>query len=119
MVWIGVWAIAVPRAIAAEILSIRHATQLQIGDQNRSYGVELGCIAVEETHKEDALRWLQRHGPRGTKVNLRPIHEVDGLLVAQVRVLKSGLDLGDALVAAGLATPRPCLDSSPTPMKPS
>jgi endonuclease YncB( thermonuclease family) len=100
---------AVPRAMAAEILSIRSATLLQVGDQNRSYGVQLACVEVSEAQSQEALSWLQQHGARGTKVNLRPISNREGRLVAKVSVLKTGLDLGDAMVNLGLATLVPCL----------
>jgi endonuclease YncB( thermonuclease family) len=100
-------------AMAAEILSVRSATLLQIGDQNRSYSIQLACLAVAESNQQDALAWLQKHGPRGTKVNLRPISEMDGRLVAQVRVLKTGQDLGEGLVSEGLATPKPCGEGLP------
>lgn len=99
--------------MAAEILSIRSATLLQIGDQNRSYQVRLACLEVEDSNSHEALMWLQRHGNRGTKVNLRPVSQLNGVLVAKVSVLKSGLDLGDAMVAEGLASPSPCLDALP------
>ncbi|MEB3194682.1 MAG: hypothetical protein VKO19_06140 [Cyanobacteriota bacterium] len=97
-------------ALAAEILSIRSATLLQIGDQNRTYSIQLACLAVPESNQQEALAWLQKHGPRGTKVNLRPISEQGGKLVAQVRVLRTGQDLGEALVAEGLATATACGD---------
>jgi endonuclease YncB( thermonuclease family) len=100
-------------AMAAEILSVRSATLLQIGDQNRSYSIQLACLAVAESNQQDALAWLQKHGPRGTKVNLRPISEMDGRLVAQVRVLKTGQDLGEGLVSEGLATPKACGEGLP------
>lgn len=99
----------VPRAMAAEILSIRSATLLQVGDQNRSYGVQLACVEVSEAQSQEALSWLQQHGARGTKVNLRPISNREGRLVAKVSVLKTGLDLGDTMVNLGLATLVPCL----------
>lgn len=107
-------ALLVPEARAAEIRSIREPTLLQIGDQNRSYFVELACLEVKESDRAEALGWLRQQGARGTKVNLRPIGERDGRLVAKVRVLKTGVDLGDALVMKGLASPLPCLDSQPS-----
>lgn len=99
-------------ALAAEILSVRGATQLQVGDQNRGYLVELACLEVAAANRSEAQEWLRRHGPRGAKVNLRPMGEHDGRLVARVRLLKNGLDLGEALVAEGLATASPCSDSA-------
>ncbi|MGA1302656.1 MAG: thermonuclease family protein [Cyanobium sp.] len=110
----GILAVAVPPSMAAEILSVRSATLLQIGDQNRSYGIQLACVSVPDSSQEQALGWLQKHGPRGTKVNLRPIREQEGRLVAQVRVLRTGEDLGEAMVAEGLARPIPCGDGLPS-----
>ncbi|MFM7237424.1 MAG: hypothetical protein ACKOYK_11785 [Cyanobium sp.] len=113
LLWAGVVDLAAPPAMAAEILSIRNATLLQIGDQNRSYGVRLACVAVDEASSKEALGWLQKHGSRGTRVNLRPIGDQDGLLLARVSILRSGLDLGEGLVANGLATAVPCEKSLP------
>lgn len=96
------------RAMAAEIFAVPGPTLLRVGDQNRGYLVELACLEVEEANSQQAVNWLRRHGSRGTKVNLRPVGEHDGLLVANVRVLNSGLDLGEGLVAQGLATALPC-----------
>lgn len=97
-----------PFASAAEILSVRSGTLLQVGDQNRSYSVQLACIEVPLDNQMIAQAWLRRHGQRGTRVNLRPISEENGKLVAKVSVLKSGIDLGEAMVAEGLASALPC-----------
>lgn len=113
LLWTGI-GLPVPPAQAAEILSVRSATLLQIGDQNRSYGIQLACLSVADTSEQEAMSWLQKHGPRGTKVNLRPISKQDGKLVAKVRVLKTGQDLGEAMVAEGLASPIPCADGLPS-----
>ncbi|MFN7820643.1 MAG: hypothetical protein ACK5Q7_13790 [Cyanobacteriota bacterium] len=102
--------IAAPEAMAAEIFGVRGPKLLQVGDQNRSYLVELACVEVTEVNGPQAILWLRQNGPRGTRVNLRPVSEHDGLLVADVRVLKTGLDLGEALVGEGLAAPLPCTD---------
>lgn len=98
----------VPPALAAEILGVRGPTRLQVGDQNRSYGVELACLEVAAADAPQAIEWLRRHGTRGARVNLRPVGEHDGWLVARVSLLKDGLDLGEALVAEGLATLSAC-----------
>lgn len=113
--WMGIIGLAVPPAMAAEILSVRSANILQIGDQNRSYGVELACLKVADSNDHEALHWLQKQATRGTKVNLRPMGQRDGRLVAQVSVLRTGVDLGQAMVAEGLASSIPCLDEPPSP----
>ncbi|MEB3318686.1 MAG: hypothetical protein VKO39_11180 [Cyanobacteriota bacterium] len=109
---LGCTGIGVPRALAAEIFSIPSPTRLRVGDQNRGYLVELACIAVADVDRQAALDWLRGQGSRGTRVNLRPVGEQDGVLVAKVRILSSGLDLGEGLVTRGLASPIPCLDSN-------
>ncbi|MCS5699877.1 nuclease [Cyanobium sp. FGCU-52] len=90
-------------ADAAQVLQVRGPTLLQIGDGNRSVPVELACVAVAPANGADAVAWLRRELPRQTRVQLRPVRQHDGRLVAQVRRLDSDGDLGGALVAAGLA----------------
>jgi len=114
LLWTGMIGFSDAPAMAAEIMSVRSATLLQIGDQNRSFGIQLACLSVPESSQQEALGWLQKHGPRGTKVNLRPISNHDGMLVAKVSVLKTGQDLGEAMVAEGLASPIPCSDGLPS-----
>jgi len=109
---LGFTGIGVPSALAAEILAVPSPTRLRVGDQNRGYLVELACIAVEDADGQAALEWLRGQGTRGTRVNLRPRGEHDGVLVANVRILSSGLDLGEGLVARGLATALPCPDAN-------
>jgi hypothetical protein len=94
---------------AADVLQVRGATLLQVGDSNRSYGVLLACVGVDPTQEAAATAWLRQRAPRGTPVNLRPVGQRDGVLLARVRV-RSGrgqppLDLGTALMAEGLARP--------------
>jgi hypothetical protein len=109
---LGFAGIGVPSALAAEILGIPTPTRLRVGDQNRGYLVDLACIAVEDTDSQAALEWLRGQGSRGTRVNLRPLGTHDGVLVANVRILSSGLDLGEGLVAQGLATALPCPETN-------
>ncbi len=103
---------------AAELLQVRGATLLQLGDQNRSYTVQLACIAVAESRQDEAVAWLRQAAPRHTKVNLRPMGQNDGVLLARVQTLASlqktgaslqtsGEDLGSGLISAGLAQAGP------------
>lgn len=94
-------------ADAAQVLQVRGPTLLQVGDGNRSVPVELACVAVAPDSSSAAVAWLRRELPRQTRVQLRPVSQHDGRLVAQVRRLDSDSDLGAALVAAGLATASP------------
>lgn len=103
-------------ALAAEVLQVRNATLLQIGDRNRSYPVRLACLEVAPDDQEQAQQWLRARLPRQSRVNLRPIGSVDGTLVARVTPLprpgqgikasdQDGLDLSSGLIAAQLASP--------------
>lgn len=96
-------------AAAAEVLQVRTGVLLQVGDQNRSYPVQLGCISVSPEHSGAAQDWLRQQLPRRTRVNLRPLGSADGVLLARVQVLRGGDDLGSGLISAGLAEPLPSL----------
>lgn len=97
--------LAPARAAAAEVLQVRTATLLQVGDSNRSYSVELACVAVDPAQQQPAIDWLRQQLPRRSRVNLRPIGNHDGILVARVQKLGDATDLGSGLIDAGLATP--------------
>ncbi len=96
-------------AAAAELLQVRGATLLQLGDQNRSYTVRLACVSVAEAQQTEAVAWLRQAAPRHTRVNLRPMGQSQGVLLARVQTLagpqnrSAGTDLGSGLIAAGLA----------------
>ena len=100
-----------PAAHAAEVLQVRSGRLLQVGDHNRTYTVELACLAVPEAGDAAAADWLRSALPRRTKVNLRPMGNADGVLLAKVQRLGAAgagtTDLGDGLIAAGLASPQP------------
>ncbi len=95
-------------AQAAEVLQVRGPTLLQLGDRNRSYSVELVCLEVTAAQEQGALAWLRERLPRRTRVNLQPMGEHDGQLMARVQRLNDGSDLASGLIAAGLAAPSPC-----------
>lgn len=89
-------------AAAAEVLQVRSATLLQVGDQNRSYGVELACYhLLPGDDGAAATRWLRSNLPRRTRVNLRPMGVDAGVLMARVQRLDQGTDLATDLVTAG------------------
>jgi endonuclease YncB( thermonuclease family) len=96
-------------AAAAELRQVRTGTVLQVGDSNRSYSVRLACISVADDQEQEAVNWLRQAVGRGSRLNLRPLGERDGQLLARVSSLPRGqrpsVDLGAGLVAAGLATP--------------
>ncbi|NBW61752.1 MAG: nuclease [Synechococcaceae bacterium WB4_1_0192] len=99
-------------AAAAEVLQVRSGTLLQVGDHNRTYSVELACLELPANGDEAAAAWLRQQLPRRTRVNLRPVGNQDGTLLARVQRLDgSGAgvrnDLSDGLIQAGLAAALP------------
>ena len=92
-------------AAAAEVLQVRSPSLLQVGDSNRSYTVELACMAPIEGERDHALAWLRQQLPRRSRVNLRPIGNHDGILVARVQKLGASEDVSHGLIAAGFADP--------------
>jgi hypothetical protein len=94
-------------ALAAEVLQVRGATLLQVGDGNRSSPVRLACVAVAPDRQAEAVAWLRRQLPRRSRVNLLPAGQDDGVLLARVVRLDGAIDLGAGLIAAGLADHAP------------
>ena len=101
--------VAASPAVAAEVLQVRTASLLQVGDGNRTYTVQLACIEVEPDAESAAVGWLRKQLPRRRRVNLRPVGRNEGQLLARVTPLGDERDLSTGLVAAGLAG-----DSCPT-----
>jgi endonuclease YncB( thermonuclease family) len=81
---------------------------LQVGDGNRSYSVQLACIVVDPDREAEAVSWLRRELPRRSRVNLRPMGESEGTLLARVSRLPSGDDMATGLIDAGLARAEAC-----------
>lgn len=95
-------------AAAAEVYQVRSGTLLQVGDGNRSYAVELACMKLVAEQEQQATAWLRQALPRRTKVNLRPMGQRDGTLLAQVSLLSTGADIATGLIDAGLARAEAC-----------
>lgn len=101
LVLVVVVGLGTQQAAAAEVLQVRSASLLQVGDQNRSYSVELACFEISPDPQSAATDWLRRELPRRTRVNLRPRGVDQGTLVAQVQRLDRHTDVASDLVAAG------------------
>jgi hypothetical protein len=108
-------------ANAAEVLQVRDSHLLQVGDRNRNYTVELVCYTVDPQREEAATAWLRQQLPRRTRINLRPMGDHEGRLQARVNRLETRpdtpADLGEGLIAAGLARASDCsrtTEPSPT-----
>jgi hypothetical protein len=105
----ALWFGAAPAAQAAEVLQVTGPDRLLIGDRNRSSVVRLGCLAVAPEDAGPATELLRKLLPRHRRVNLRPLGVHDGELLARLTPIEpAGDDPGEALVAAGLASPVPC-----------
>ena len=90
------------QAFAAEILQVRSSSVLLIGDHNRTYTVKIACAEVSSDLEENAINWLRNQLPRHTKVNLRPKGSVDGVLVARVIPMETGIDITESYINKGL-----------------
>jgi endonuclease YncB( thermonuclease family) len=103
-------ALAVSPVAAAEVLQVRGPALLQLGDGNRSYAVELACVHVPLDSQLQAMAWLRQQLPRHSRVNLRPLGQREGVLLARISRLDGGApqDLADAMIGTGLAEPQPC-----------
>tara|TARA_Y100001968_G_C19033502_1_gene560976 strand:- start:149 stop:502 length:354 start_codon:yes stop_codon:yes gene_type:complete len=88
---------------AAEVLQVRGGSLLLIGDNNRTYNVELACVQLSPSQEASAIEWLREKSPRRTRVNLRPFGAKDGLLIARVTPIGKKVDLNQGLVDAGFA----------------
>jgi endonuclease YncB( thermonuclease family) len=111
-IFLGVLMALAQPAAAAEVLQVPSPTLVIVGDRNRSYAVELACVAIPPGQHQEALDWLRQALPRHSAVNLRPTASQDGQLQAHLSTLTTkaepGRDVGAAMVAAGLATALPC-----------
>jgi len=92
---------------AAEVLQVRSASLLQVGDQNRSYTVAVACLELDPDQQGAATAWLRQALPRRTRVNLKPRGVEGGTLVARVERLDRGTDLALDLVGAGFGSVSP------------
>ncbi|MBM5799321.1 MAG: hypothetical protein FJ077_00445 [Cyanobacteria bacterium K_DeepCast_35m_m2_023] len=99
-------------AVAAEVLQVRSATLLQVGDQNRTYTISLACLDLSPEQSMAATDWLRRDLPRRTRVNFKPQGSSNGQLLAQVVRLDRGSDVASDLAAAGFGQLEPGCSAS-------
>tara|TARA_Y100001968_G_scaffold320613_1_gene353813 strand:- start:1922 stop:2269 length:348 start_codon:yes stop_codon:yes gene_type:complete len=90
-------------AYAAEVLQVTSSSVLQIGDNNRTYTVEIACAEISPDLEERSFEWLKKQLPRHTKVNLKPKASIDGVLVAKVIPINSNVDITNKYINEGLA----------------
>ena len=89
------------QVFGAEVLQVRSSSLLLVGDHNRTYTVRIACSEVKTDLELDTINWLRSQLPRHTKVNLRPKGLVDGILVAKVIPMKTGLDITESYLNNG------------------
>ena len=63
--------------------------------------MKIACVEVSTDSEENAIMWLQNKLPRHTKVNLRPKESIDGVLVAKVISMETGLDMTESYINKG------------------
>ena len=88
---------------AAEVLQVSSSSVLLVGDNNRTYTVELACVEINPNLEEKSVNWLRKQLPRHTKVNLKPKGSKDGVLMAKVIPFKSNIDITEKYINEGLA----------------
>ena len=91
------------QAFGAEVLQITSSSVLLVGDNNRTYTVEIACANVNPDLEEDAIDWLRTKLPRHTKVNLKPKGSIDGILEAKVITIGSNIDISKEYINQGFA----------------
>ena len=89
---------------AAEVLQVSSSSVLLIGDNNRTYTVQIACTEISPELEERSVEWLKKELPRHTKVNLRPKGSIDGMLVAKVIPFNSNIDIAEKYINEGFAT---------------
>ena len=87
----------------AEVLQVRSSSLIQVGDNNRTYTVQLPCLDVYPLSEKEAKTWLKTEVPRRRKVNLRPEGNKEGTLLARVTPLGRDTDLSTGMIQKGLA----------------
>ena len=88
---------------AAEILQVTSSSVLLIGDNNRTYTVQIACMEISPDLEERSIEWLKKQLPRHTKVNLKPKGSIDGVLVAKIIPINSSVDITEKYINEGLA----------------
>ena len=73
---------------SAEILQIKSANTILVGDQNRDLTIGLFCVDVNENNEIEATNLLKSEFPRGSKVKIKPFGFKENVLLAKVFNIK-------------------------------
>ena len=87
---------------SAEILQIKSANTILVGDQNRNLTIGLFCVDVNENDELEATNLLKSEFPRGSKVKIKPFGFKENVLLAKVFNIKGTKEMTEILVAKKL-----------------
>ena len=89
--------------LSAEVFQVSSYSSLKVGDQNRIYKVEIGCLNIDPENEDIAFDWLRSELPRHARVNLQPIGYSDGTLISRVIKINSNNDIAKLMIEKGFA----------------
>ena len=87
---------------AAEILQIKNANTLLVGDNNRTYTIRISCLDFESENKESIYELIKNELPRHSRINIRPIGSEEGILLAKVFSIGSKTEISHIIEGKGL-----------------
>ena len=87
---------------SAEILQIKSANTILVGDQNRNLTIGLFCVDVNENDELEATNLLKSEFPRGSKVKIKPFGFKENVLLAKVFNIKGTKEMTALLVSKDL-----------------
>tara|TARA_Y100001978_G_scaffold161198_1_gene147477 strand:+ start:120 stop:503 length:384 start_codon:yes stop_codon:yes gene_type:complete len=97
LIFIFIASYPINTSYAAELLQIKDANTILVGDQNRSLYLSLYCIDINENEKEKATEILKRNFPRGTKVKIKPYGSSSNRLFAKIFSVEDEIEMTDLL----------------------
>ena len=87
---------------SAEILQIKSANTILVGDQNRNLTIGLFCVDVNENDELEATNLLKSEFPRGSKVKIKPFGFNENILLAKVFNINGTKEMTELLVSKDL-----------------
>ena len=84
LIFIFIASYPINTSYAAELLQIKDANTILVGDQNRSLYLSLYCVDINQNEMENATKILKRNFPRGTKVKIKPYGSNGSRLLAKI-----------------------------------
>ena len=109
LIFIFIASYPINTSYAAELLQIKDANTILVGDQNRSLYLSLYCIDIDENDKDKAIEILKRNFPRGTKVKIKPYGSEDKKLLAKIYRIDDETEMTELLETIN-ASDKNCLN---------